>query len=224
MAMHKKIIIYIIVLLISESLISCKTSYSIYKEPWKPQGIVFEGNCLVYQLYTELPIKREEEMIKIVLKQLTKIEGVGFNYLKFLNVDSVINGRIEFVPQPDIMDRIGNELNYQYLINVAIYANRYKKSGFAWSALTWVISHQVTAEIAVYETETSRLLYTGEVVLTEELDTVSDDWGDERPRKFQVTYSTEGLLKKAVKKCARDLKQSAKKAIKSEQTESSKYD
>jgi len=222
--MHQKIIIYIIVLLLSESLISCKTSYSIYKEPWKPQGIVFDGNCLVNQLYTELPIKREEEMIKIVLKQLTKIEGVGFNYIKFLNVDSVINGRIEFIPQPDIMDRIFNELNYTYLINIAVGANRYKKSGLAWSAITWDISHQVTAEIAIYETETSRLLYTAKVVLTEVLDTVSDDWGDERPRKFQVTYSTEGLLKKAVKKCAKDLRQSTKKAIKSEQTESSNYD
>jgi hypothetical protein len=204
-------VIFLICFSIFFSLSSCKTTFSIYKDPQKPNPPVLEGSCLVNHIYSDFTLKKEDQLIDAAMKQFAKIEGVGFRYIKKIKTDSLFSVTIDYVPQPDIMDLLFRELNFKYLINMRVDANRYKNGGFGWGPLSYDLDHQVAVDITVYETETSRLIYRQEIILTEEW-LYNSEGLDEKPQKFLFTYSTEGLLKKAVKKCAADLKRGAKRA------------
>lgn len=201
---------------------SCKTSYSINQEPFRPDGVVFGGTCLVNKIYCPHPIKKEEAYSKVVLNQLTKIEGAGIRYIGHIKPQDVVKSPINFVPQPDLMDSLFQFYNFQYIINISVDVNTYKNGGFGWtSGGTIDIDHAAFADITVYETKSNRRIYGQRIILDEHWDSGSGfDDPDDKSKNFQIKYSSESLMKKAVKKAARNLKANSNKAKKRMLTDS----
>jgi len=110
------------------------------------------------------------------------------------------------------MDTLHQLYKFKYLINISADVNEYTAGGFGISTGAMDIDHEATALITVIDLEDKQRIYRQEITLVEYWDTGTElDDPEDDSKIFQTMYSSEKLMKRAVKKAAYNLRINAKK-------------
>ena len=206
--MRLRLILFFLLFTVTES---CKTNYSIHEYPRNPEGIIIAGKCLVNEIRTSIPMKKEQKIVETMMSSLQKfipqVQYAG-------NDNNIIKLGLPIDPfaHPEILDELHNQYGYDYLIDFqATSFDTQTGSGIAFGSQEF--DHQVAVSISVFDTKTQEVLYTQRIELQEIAEEADDEFSEGNKGGFVITRTSENLLKIGIKKCINQFRRSTKQKI-----------
>jgi len=172
---------------------------------------MLNGKCLVNEIRTRIPMKNPQNTIDKMMSGLQEfipeVYYVGYDK-NIVNLGLPINP----LTQPETLQKINSEYDYDYLIDFHATTPEAKSSGVAFGSPYF--DHKVSVSIAIYQNKTGNMVYYQNIEL-EEHDGNSDEDYLEDQDGVVFTRSSENLMKIGIKKCTNDLRKSIKRKIES---------